>query len=61
MFTKHSAISSLLAEKRPAHEKPDLARLPGFVARLGDIKVETKEPGGDGAIDHVNPVDRYPD
>ena len=60
MFTKHSAIRSWFAAKTLDHEQLDSSGM-GFVTRLGDVKVETKTPGGRGPIDHVNPVENFPD
>jgi hypothetical protein len=61
MLTKHSAIRSWFAAKRLDHEQLDSSGMAGFVTRLGDVKVETRTPGGKGPIDHVMPVENFPD
>jgi hypothetical protein len=60
MITNYSGIRRVFAAKKTLGERPDASHPARFVTRLGDVKVETKEPGGLGPIDHVAPVERYP-
>ena len=59
MITKHSAIRSWFAAKRPAHEQLDSGDPLGFITQLGDVKVETKESTGTKVIDNTMPVQLY--
>ena len=59
MITKHSAIRSWFAAKRPAREQIDSSDPLGFVTRLGDVKVETKRGTGTKVIDSTMPLEFY--
>jgi len=59
MNTKFSAIRSWLEAK--SQKQFDSNGTAGFVTRLGDVKIETKTPGGSGPVDQILPVEHFPD
>jgi hypothetical protein len=59
MNTKHSEIRSGLASKTPNQERLHATAPAGFITRLGDVKIETRTPGGDGPIDDVKTMERF--
>lgn len=59
MSTKSSEIRRLSAAKKSTQVNAE--RPGGSIARLGDVKVETKGHDGDGDIDNFQTMDRYND
>jgi hypothetical protein len=60
MFTQHSSIRRLFAAKATREEKSEESRSTRLLARLGNIKVETKYGGSSDEIDGFLVTDRYP-
>jgi hypothetical protein len=58
MSTKYSEIRSWFAGKTN-QERMDATKPGRFITRLGDVKVDTKTPGGDGPVDVELTMERY--
>jgi hypothetical protein len=61
MNTKASGIGRVSESSASPGRSLDTPRSTSFVTHLGDVKVETKSPGGDGIVDQPHPLERYLD